>query len=78
MVSGRSSGSCTRVNGYEVIRNEPEVIEVRVTHHQVSDPEARCTKDFPINETVVPLGTGFEAGTEYTVEVNGQARTFTP
>ena len=37
-----------------------------------------CTKDFPIAETVVPLGDGFEAGTEYTVTVNGQARTFTP
>ena len=78
VVSGRPSGSCTRVNGYEVIQSEPDLIEVKITHHRVSDPEARCTRDFPIDETVVPLGTGFEAGTEYTVEVNGQARTFTP
>ena len=37
-----------------------------------------CTKDFPITETIVPLGSGFEAGTEYIVKVNDQARTFTP
>ena len=78
VVSGRPSGSCTRVNGYEVIRREPGLIEVAITHHQVSDSNVRCTRDFPITETVVPLGSEFEAGAEYTVTVNGQARTFTP
>lgn len=78
VVSGRPSGSCTRVNGYEVIRRELAVVEVRITHHQVSDPNVMCTKDFPITETLVPLDSGFEAGTEYTVKVNDKARTFTP
>jgi len=78
VVSGRPSGSCTRVNGYEVIRREPTVVEVKITHHQISDPTVMCTKDFPITETLVPLDSGFEAGTEYTVKVNDKARTFTP
>ena len=78
VVSGRPSGSCTSVNGYEIIRREPTVVEVKITHHQVSDPNVMCTKDFPITETIVPLGSGFEAGTEYIVKVNDQARTFTP
>ena len=78
VVSGRPSGSCTRVNGYEVIRREPTVVEVKITHHAVSDPTVVCTKDFPIAETVVPLGSDFESGTVYTVVVNEQARSFTP
>ena len=78
VVSGRPSGSCTRVNGYEVIRRELAVVEVRITHHQVSDPTVMCTKDFPITETLVPLGPEFEAGEEYTVKVNDKARTLTP
>lgn len=77
VVSGRPSGSCTRVNGYEVIRRELAVVEVRITHHQVSDPTVICTKDFPITETLVPLRYEFEAGREYTVKVNDKARTFT-
>ena len=78
VVSGRPSGSCTRINGYEVSRQKPKLIEVKITHHQVSDANVMCTKDFPITETVVPLGSDFEAGTEYTVKVNEQARTFSP
>ena len=78
VVSGRPSGSCTQVNGYEIIRSEPDLIEAKITHHQVSDPNVMCTKDFPITETVVPLGSGFQAGTEYTVKVNDESRTFTP
>ena len=78
VVSGRPSGSCTRVNGYEITRRDPNTIEVAITHHQVSDPNAACTKDFPITETIVPLGSALEAGQDYTVVVNGEARTFTP
>ena len=78
VVSGRPSGSCTQVNGYEITRRDPNTIEVAITHHQVSDPNIACTRDFPITETVVPLGSGFQAGTEYTVKVNDESRTFTP
>ena len=56
VISGRPSGSCTQYNGYEIQRREPAVIEVRISHHQVADPEARCTRDFPVDRTIVPAG----------------------
>ncbi|MCY4623682.1 MAG: YbaY family lipoprotein [Chloroflexi bacterium] len=71
VVSGRPSGSCTQHNGYEIVRRNDNTINVRITHHQVADRDAMCTADFPIEETVVLLGT-FEAGVEYTVTVNGE------
>ena len=71
-ISGRPSGSCTQYNGYEIQRREPTVIEVRISHHQVADPEARCTRDFPVDRTIVPLGANFELGTEYSIRVNGE------
>ena len=78
VVSGRPSGSCTRVNGYEVIQRKPNIVEVFITHHQVSAPNVACTKDFPITETIVPLWSDFTAGEKYTIRVNGKARTLTP
>ena len=72
VVSGRPSGSCTQYNGYEVVRREPNGIEVSITHHQVADPEVMCTKDFPIGETMVPLGPDFKSGDEDRISVNGK------
>lgn len=72
VVSGRPSGSCTRYNGYESIRREPNGIEVRVTHHQEADPDVLCTADFPTEETVVPLGPDFEPEDEDIIIVNGK------
>ena len=62
--------SCSQFNGYEIQRREPGRIEVLVTHHENVDPNVACTTDFPIVETTVPLGGGFEPGREYTVTVN--------
>ena len=71
VVSGMPKGSgCSQFNGYEVRRREPTEIEVAITHHQVADPLAVCTADFPIVETTVPLGSDFEPGVEYTITVN--------
>ena len=70
VVSGRPSGSCTQFNGYEVVRRSDNTINVEITHHQIVDPRAICTKDYPIEETTVPLG-ALEKGVEYTVTVNG-------
>ena len=70
VVSGRPSGSCTQFNGYEVVRRNDNTINVEITHHQIVDPQARCTRDYPIEETIVPLGV-LEEGVEYTVTVNG-------
>ena len=72
VVSGRPSGSCTRYNGYETIRRELVRIEVRLTHHQVADPNVICTADFPTEETVIPLGPDFEPGDEDLITVNGK------
>lgn len=71
VVSGRPSGSCTQYNGYAVRRTNDNAIDVRVTHHQVADPNVMCTADFPIDETVVPLG-ALESGVEYAITVNGK------
>ncbi len=70
VVSGRPSGSCTQFNGYEVVRKHDNTINVEITHHQIVDPQARCTRDYPIEETRVPLGV-LEEGVEYTITVNG-------
>ena len=74
VVSGRPSGSCTRYNGNEIRLSQQRVIDVAVTHHRVADPQARCTKDFPIDETLVPLDLDLESGAGYTVTVNGNTR----
>ncbi len=72
VVSGLSRGSgCSQFNGYEIRRAAPRELDVVVTHHEVADPSVVCTADFPIVETDVPLGNGFEPGREYTVTVNG-------
>ena len=41
-----------------------------VTHHEVADLFVVCIADFPIVETVIPLGSDFEPGVKYTVIVN--------
>ncbi len=71
VVSGLPKGSgCSQFNGYEIRRTTSNEIEVAITHHEVADPMTICTADFPIVETVVPLGSDFESGEKYTVRVN--------
>ena len=71
VVSGMPVGSsCSQFNGYEIRRAAVNRIDVLITHHQVADPDAVCTKDYPLVETTVPLGADFEPGVEYTVIVN--------
>ena len=67
--------SCTRFNGYEVRRAGSTTIEIEVTHHEVAEVAIACTADYPIVETVIPLGSDFESGTEYTVTVNSETTT---
>ena len=76
VVSGLPKGSgCSQFNGYEVRRSEANEIEVVVTHHEVADRLVVCTADFPIVETNIPLGSGFESGEKYTVRVNSDITT---
>ena len=73
IVSGRPSGICTQYNGYELQVSGTNIININIFHHQVADPLARCTKDYPVDETLVPLDLDLEPGSEYTVVVNGEA-----
>ncbi len=71
VVSALPLGSrCSKFNGYEVRRADPTRIEVDITHHAVADRAIMCTKDYPLVETSIPLGSDFEPGLEYTVSVN--------
>ena len=73
VVSGMPRGSgCSQFNGYEIRRSEPNRIEVVITHHEVSEPNVVCTADYPIVETVVPLGSDIKSGVEYTVSINSE------
>ena len=73
VVSGMPRGSgCSQFNGYEITRRESDRIDVAITHHQVADQFVACTADYPIVETIVPLGSAFEPGVEYTVSVNSE------
>ncbi len=73
VVSGMSRGSgCSQFNGYEIRRVVPDRVDVAITHHEVSEPEAVCTADYPVIETFVPLGQDFEPGAEYSVTVNSE------
>ncbi len=76
VVSAMPRGStCSQFNGYEIRRSDSHRIDVAITHHQVSDPDIPCTADYPIVETVVPLGSDFEPGVEYTVRTNEDVTT---
>ena len=72
VISGMPSGSCSHFNGFEIRWDNSNAIDVRITHHYVVAEGIACTTDFPIIETVVPLGSDFEQGAEYTVSVNGE------
>ena len=73
VVSGMSKGSgCSQFNGYEIRRIGSNKIDVVITHHQVADPLVACIADYPVVETIVPLGSEFEPGVEYTVSVNSE------
>ena len=73
VVSGMPKGSgCSQFNGYEIRRRGSNRTEVAITHHQVADPLVICTADYPVVETIVPLGADFEPGVEYAVSVNSE------
>ena len=73
VISGLPKGSgCSMFNGWEVRLEEANRIDVELTHHEVADPFVICTADFPVLETLIPLGSDLEDGQEYTVTVNSE------
>ncbi len=72
VVSRLSMGSsCSWSNGYDIVRPFAGVVDVTVTHLEVTGL-MECTADLPVVETEVPLGSDFVAGDTYTVNVNGE------
>ena len=76
VISQRNSSSCTRYGGYRTQWTGPHNITVEIFHFARSKPGVACTRDMVTDVTVVPLGFGFEPGTEYTVTVNDNSRSF--
>ena len=73
VVSGMPNGSsCSQFNGYEIRRTQSHLVGVSITHHRVTDPSIPCTADYPLVETIIPLGAEFESGVGYTVLVNSE------
>ena len=70
--------SCSAFNGYDIVRQFANTIEVGVTHLEVAENNVPCTRDLPVVETEIPLGANLVSGEEYTVTVNDQfSETFT-
>ena len=64
--------SCSRFNGYDIVRPSANLIELTVTHLEVPQDNVPCTRDLPVVETGVSLGSDFVSGEEYKVTINGQ------
>jgi len=64
--------SCSRFNGYDIARPSANLIDLTVTHLEVPQDNVPCTRDLPVVETGVSLGSDFESGEEYKVTINGQ------
>jgi hypothetical protein len=63
--------SCSKFNGYNLLRRGHVFIDVTITHLEVTEI-VPCTRDLPVVTTEIPLGTEFAAGESYKVIVNGE------
>ena len=63
--------SCSWSNGFDVVRPFAGVVDVTVTHLEVTGLMP-CTADLPVVATGIPLGSEFTPGKTYTVNVNGE------
>ena len=63
--------SCSKINGYDLLRQGSGIIDVTVTHLEVTEI-VPCTSDLPVAMTGIPLGTEFTSGESYKVIVNGE------
>jgi len=72
---GIAAGSgCSHSDGYTVSRREADVVDVTLTYYRVAPDEGSivCITDYPVEEAVIPLGSHFLVGQEYTVRLNGK------
>jgi len=75
VVSGLPNG-CHEFDAYELTRDRTN-LTIRVTNRVPTDPTLACTQIYGQHEEVVELGTDFQSGTQYTVQVNDRTLTFT-
>ena len=72
--SGLPNG-CARFDGYTLNR-EGDTITVEVTNLKPASKDLMCTMIYGTVETNIPLGTDFEPGRTYTVNVNDFTKSF--
>ncbi|MFQ5872937.1 MAG: hypothetical protein ACE5JL_03945 [Dehalococcoidia bacterium] len=75
VVSGLPN-SCVSFAGYFLSRNN-ETVQVDVVNWKLADPNVACAEVYGIVDTIIPLGSEFDSGTTYTVNVNDVTITFT-
>jgi hypothetical protein len=76
ITSGLPSG-CAQFNEAVITGRDGNTITISVTNTIPSDPEVACTAIYGTHESTVELGTDFESGETYTVDVNGETKEFT-
>jgi hypothetical protein len=74
VVSGLPNG-CTEFGGYQVDR-DGEPIRVEMVNWKPADESTACTQEYRTVDTHIHLGSDFQSGETYTVEVNGTIVTF--
>lgn len=75
VTSGVPNG-CTRFDRIEVSREDTTIRVDVINRAPAPDARVACTQVYGLAENSVPLGSDFEAGVEYTVEVNDQVLLF--
>jgi hypothetical protein len=66
---------CHEFDAYELTRDRTN-LTIRVTNRVPTDPTLACTQIYGQHEEVVELGTDFQSGTQYRVQVNDRTLTF--
>ena len=74
VVSGLTNG-CVTFGGYRLERGD-DVIRIEVVNWKPADGDIVCTDVYGTVETNIPLGSDFEPGRTYTVEVNDVTESF--
>jgi hypothetical protein len=75
VVSGLPNG-CHQFSGHKLARDGTR-ITISVMNRAPADPGTACTQVYGQHEEVIELGTNFQPGTQYTVQVNEETLTFT-
>ena len=74
VVSGLPN-SCVSFGGYSLTRDD-DTIQIEMVNWKPADPGIVCAQVYGTVATNIPLGSKFEPGEIYTVEVNGVTTTF--